>query len=211
MSSRASLKGPAPPSPTPAPVAANTSEPPRDSYIAKALVISAWVPHISEDNIKFLTVNKGDVIYVLEQDESGWWEGNLRGEVGVFPGSYVEILPDIILPEPITPTATRSRQNSLSPEVSQQILTLNQENSSLKSQLGDTQSHIRKRDEQIAALQKQLAEAQANASKSSQSQTVSAKVSLMVLFVLKLLCVFPILHEGYYLFFSRLYLCMVFL
>jgi hypothetical protein len=50
-------------------------------------------PHIASDETQFdLKVN--DIVYVLEQDETGWWGGHKEGEdcTGWFPGSCVRIL-----------------------------------------------------------------------------------------------------------------------
>jgi CD2-associated protein len=42
-----------------------------------------------------LTLAEGDVIIVLDQNlaDHGWWKGELRGQVGVFPDNFVEQLP----------------------------------------------------------------------------------------------------------------------
>ncbi|KAN0062605.1 hypothetical protein ACQY0O_005138 [Thecaphora frezii] len=37
---------------------------------------------------------KGDVIRVLDSVYEHWWRGEVRGEAGIFPVNYVEILPD---------------------------------------------------------------------------------------------------------------------
>ena len=41
-----------------------------------------------------LSFNVGDVITVLTQTSSSndWWEGRLRGKVGIFPANYVKLL-----------------------------------------------------------------------------------------------------------------------
>lgn len=41
-----------------------------------------------------LGFQKGDVIRVLDSVYEHWWRGELRGEAGIFPVNYVEILPD---------------------------------------------------------------------------------------------------------------------
>lgn len=43
-----------------------------------------------EDNE--LEFNEGDIINVLNRDDSGWWEGECNGRVGMFPGNYVELI-----------------------------------------------------------------------------------------------------------------------
>ncbi|ETO26334.1 hypothetical protein RFI_10802 [Reticulomyxa filosa] len=37
-----------------------------------------------------ISFKAGDIIDVLEEDESGWWVGTLNGERGYFPATYVE-------------------------------------------------------------------------------------------------------------------------
>ena len=42
-----------------------------------------------------LSMVEGDVITVLDQNsvDAGWWKGELKGRVGVFPDNFVELLP----------------------------------------------------------------------------------------------------------------------
>jgi hypothetical protein len=37
-----------------------------------------------------LAFNAGDIINILEKDDSGWWRGELNGAVGVFPTTFVQ-------------------------------------------------------------------------------------------------------------------------
>ena len=37
-----------------------------------------------------LDMKEGDVITVLREDDSGWWQGEIDGKVGWFPFNYVE-------------------------------------------------------------------------------------------------------------------------
>uniref|UniRef100_A0A8C6XZQ4 Myosin IEb n=1 Tax=Naja naja TaxID=35670 RepID=A0A8C6XZQ4_NAJNA len=37
-----------------------------------------------------LSFNANDVIEIIKEDPSGWWEGRIRGKEGLFPGNYVE-------------------------------------------------------------------------------------------------------------------------
>eukprot|EP01095_Lingulamoeba_sp_RSL-Kostka_P015142 TRINITY_DN686_c0_g2_i1.p1 TRINITY_DN686_c0_g2~~TRINITY_DN686_c0_g2_i1.p1 ORF type:complete len:475 (+),score=168.75 TRINITY_DN686_c0_g2_i1:583-2007(+) len=39
-----------------------------------------------------LGFQEGDIITIILQDESGWWQGELNGVVGLFPGSYTTII-----------------------------------------------------------------------------------------------------------------------
>lgn len=41
-----------------------------------------------------LPFTKGDVIRVLDSVYEHWWRGELRGEAGIFPVNYVEVLPN---------------------------------------------------------------------------------------------------------------------
>lgn len=41
-----------------------------------------------------LAFQKGDLIRVLDSVYEHWWRGELRGEAGIFPVNYVELLPD---------------------------------------------------------------------------------------------------------------------
>ncbi|KAJ5070992.1 sorting nexin [Anaeramoeba ignava] len=41
-----------------------------------------------------LELNEGDVIQVLEEDDSGWWKGEADGRIGYFPSTYVEYVDD---------------------------------------------------------------------------------------------------------------------
>lgn len=41
-----------------------------------------------------LAFAKGDVIRVLDSVYEHWWRGELRGEAGIFPVNYVEVLPE---------------------------------------------------------------------------------------------------------------------
>ena len=38
-----------------------------------------------------LSFKKGDIIRVVRADESEWWTGRLKGKVGLFPITYVEM------------------------------------------------------------------------------------------------------------------------
>ncbi|NP_001107076.1 nostrin [Danio rerio] len=40
-----------------------------------------------------LNINEGDVLEIFEKDDTGWWFGELNGQRGLFPSTYVEELP----------------------------------------------------------------------------------------------------------------------
>ncbi|XP_068079040.1 vinexin isoform X3 [Danio rerio] len=50
---------------------------------------------------KELTIQKGDVVYIHRQIDANWYEGEHHGRVGIFPTSYVEIIPPTEKPTPI--------------------------------------------------------------------------------------------------------------
>jgi SH3 domain-containing kinase-binding protein 1 len=41
-----------------------------------------------------LTLKEGDLIMLLSREvaDKGWWKGELRGKVGVFPDNFVEVV-----------------------------------------------------------------------------------------------------------------------
>ena len=47
-------------------------------------------PHKAQDEDE-LSLERKDVVTVKEQDESGWWNGELRGKEGLFPRSCVHV------------------------------------------------------------------------------------------------------------------------
>ncbi|GAB1610370.1 abl interactor 2-like [Argonauta hians] len=61
-----------------------TDEP--DSYIEKVVAVYDYTANEDDE----LTFNENAVIYVLQKNENGWWDGILNGQRGVFPSNYVE-------------------------------------------------------------------------------------------------------------------------
>jgi son of sevenless-like protein len=41
-----------------------------------------------------LALEEDDVLVITQVSDSGWWEGELNGNIGWFPSNYVEILSD---------------------------------------------------------------------------------------------------------------------
>ena len=39
-----------------------------------------------------LKLRKGEIIDVVDKDESGWWEGISKGKLGVFPSTYIHVI-----------------------------------------------------------------------------------------------------------------------
>ncbi|KAK3883729.1 hypothetical protein Pcinc_011963 [Petrolisthes cinctipes] len=49
--------------------------------------------NFTAQNKRELTFNKGDVVFIRRQIDKNWYEGEVRGSVGIFPCNYVEIVP----------------------------------------------------------------------------------------------------------------------
>ncbi|XP_030297594.1 sorbin and SH3 domain-containing protein 1 isoform X8 [Sparus aurata] len=45
------------------------------------------------ETLKELPFQKGDIVYIIRQVDQNWYEGEHHGRVGIFPQSYVELLP----------------------------------------------------------------------------------------------------------------------
>ncbi|XP_054654401.1 sorbin and SH3 domain-containing protein 1 isoform X7 [Dunckerocampus dactyliophorus] len=45
------------------------------------------------ETLKELPFHKGDIVYIIRQVDQNWYEGEHHGRVGIFPRSYVELLP----------------------------------------------------------------------------------------------------------------------
>lgn len=52
----------------------------------RARVVYSYKP-VNDDELR---LEVGDVIDVLDEVEEGWWRGNLKGRVGVFPSNFVK-------------------------------------------------------------------------------------------------------------------------
>lgn len=54
-------------------------------------VLYAYNP-LNEDELK---LSEGDVVTILNKElpDKGWWKGELRGKIGVFPDNFVTLLP----------------------------------------------------------------------------------------------------------------------
>ncbi|XP_024908880.1 vinexin isoform X2 [Cynoglossus semilaevis] len=50
---------------------------------------------------KELTLQKGDIVYIHRQVDANWFEGEHHGRAGIFPTTYVEVLPPTEKPTPI--------------------------------------------------------------------------------------------------------------
>jgi len=67
----------------------NAGKKPADcKMVAKALF------SFQAQNSRELSFRKGDVIYIKKQVDNNWYEGERNASVGIFPVTYVEILPN---------------------------------------------------------------------------------------------------------------------
>ena len=67
----------------------NAGKKPADcKLVAKALF------NFKAQNTRELSFRKGDVIYIKKQVDNNWYEGERNAAVGIFPVTYVEIIPN---------------------------------------------------------------------------------------------------------------------
>uniref|UniRef100_A0A1A7XC07 Sorbin and SH3 domain containing 3 n=1 Tax=Iconisemion striatum TaxID=60296 RepID=A0A1A7XC07_9TELE len=57
--------------------------------------------HFQAQSPKELTLQKGDIVYIHRQVDANWFEGEHHGRAGIFPTSYVEVLPPTEKPTPL--------------------------------------------------------------------------------------------------------------
>ena len=53
-----------------------------------------------------LSMKEGDIVYIVskECEDDGWWKGELKGKVGVFPDNFVKVItPNDPAPPPGVP------------------------------------------------------------------------------------------------------------
>ncbi|XP_044276136.1 sorbin and SH3 domain-containing protein 1 isoform X5 [Varanus komodoensis] len=53
--------------------------------------------------LKELPLQKGDIVYIYKQIDQNWYEGEHHGRVGIFPQSYIELLPPTEKAQPKKP------------------------------------------------------------------------------------------------------------
>ncbi|XP_037257200.1 sorbin and SH3 domain-containing protein 1 isoform X22 [Falco rusticolus] len=54
--------------------------------------------------LKELPLQKGDIVYIYKQIDQNWYEGEHHGRVGIFPQSYIELLPPAEKAQPKKPS-----------------------------------------------------------------------------------------------------------
>ena len=67
----------------------NPPAPPRAS--ATVVKARAEYDYQAQDDTE-LGFDVGDILIITKQDPSGWWEGNINGRSGMFPGNYVTLI-----------------------------------------------------------------------------------------------------------------------
>jgi len=65
------------------------------------------------DDRTSLSFHEGDVIQVITQLESGWWDGIINGVRGWFPSNYCQVIPN---PE----DTSDNPQNGIHPEIEEE-------------------------------------------------------------------------------------------
>ena len=81
-------------------------------FVAKKLFRATFDYNAINDDE--LTLKVGDIVEFLGEDEDeGWYKGQLRGETGIYPSNYVEELPPSCVPSSV-PTADGKQLHSAS-------------------------------------------------------------------------------------------------
>ena len=76
---------------------------PQSSKIFCAKVVFSY----AADNIDELSLEPGQIVEVLAEEEEGWWRGRMGGKEGVFPSNFVEIIEEVAEPsKPAAPAAS---------------------------------------------------------------------------------------------------------
>ncbi|CRK88948.1 CLUMA_CG002612, isoform A [Clunio marinus] len=94
-------------------------------------VLYAYAP-VNDDELK---LNEGDVVTILSKElpDKGWWKGELRGKIGVFPDNFVTLLP-------LDTTVVKERPER-PPIGTKTIITTNSINTTIKSPNTTTNSY----------------------------------------------------------------------
>ncbi|XP_045470377.1 uncharacterized protein LOC123677730 isoform X2 [Harmonia axyridis] len=57
--------------------------------VAQCKALYHYTPNFTDE----LELNPGDMLSVYRKQEDGWWLGECKGNVGIFPATYVEVIP----------------------------------------------------------------------------------------------------------------------
>jgi hypothetical protein len=82
--SLSSSSGVTPASPSPA----SPADTPANPTYGVATALYDFIPEASDE----LRLNRGDKVTLRERIDENWWEGELRGQVGIFPTNYVQVI-----------------------------------------------------------------------------------------------------------------------
>ena len=59
-----------------------------------------------------LDLKEGDVLKVLKEDDSGWWQGEINGRIGWFPFNYVKVIEEPVVACPVVPPVSAEEKMS---------------------------------------------------------------------------------------------------
>jgi hypothetical protein len=80
---------PAMPSQQPPALPKKSVPPPPPKRASAAPTCRALFDNVPDDSDE-LAFKVGDIITVIKKDDSGWWEGTIRGKKGIFPSNFVK-------------------------------------------------------------------------------------------------------------------------
>ncbi|KAL6059323.1 E3 ubiquitin-protein ligase sh3rf3 [Balamuthia mandrillaris] len=80
-----------PPSAKPSASAASAPATTTNDTDTSGTTVKALYKYVATEETE-LSFEPGEIIHVTYQDDSGWWEGELNGRVGVFPSNHVEVV-----------------------------------------------------------------------------------------------------------------------
>lgn len=63
---------------------------PKNNKCPTFSVLVVAIYDYTKDKEDELSFTEGAIIYVIKQNDDGWWEGVMDGVTGLFPGNYVE-------------------------------------------------------------------------------------------------------------------------
>uniref|UniRef100_A0A674JSW8 Intersectin-1 n=1 Tax=Terrapene triunguis TaxID=2587831 RepID=A0A674JSW8_9SAUR len=70
------------------------TEPPKSTVLPSVCQVIGMYDYTAQNDDE-LAFNKGQIINVLNKDDSDWWKGEVNGQVGLFPSNYVKLTTDM--------------------------------------------------------------------------------------------------------------------
>ncbi|KAG5673513.1 hypothetical protein PVAND_003555 [Polypedilum vanderplanki] len=116
------------------------SLPPKPSR-EQCKVLYAYTP-VNEDELK---LNEGDIVTIITKDlpDKGWWKGELRGKIGVFPDNFVTLLPSESSPvKERPPVGTKTIINATSTSIKTSSPAYRKDSFGSKDSLNDSNNII---------------------------------------------------------------------